>query len=339
MKVLRLWFFVALLIVMPIIKLQAQAVGGNTVFNFLTTPYSAKATALGGVNISTLNSDLGLAMYNPALYDQTMDEQVHVSVKPFFAGIQQYDVNAVQFNKQRQWYQGIGVHYMNYGNIDMFDAAGNALGNMHPNEYAIQYSNAFVYKENFTLGSNVKFIQSNYGIYSSNALALDVGLNFLASSGQTQMSLLVNNIGSQLKTYGTRENLPFNITAGWSHKLETAPFLFSVTAQKLSIWELQYNDAVFNNAEGITSTSSSKNLFNHLVVSTELILSPSMHFLFGYNFLRRNDLNVNNQQNFLNGFSSGFEVASNRFTAQYGNAFYQRNLYHHIGIIYSLKKH
>lgn len=333
----RLWFFV-FLSQLSTIKLQAQAVGGNTIFNFLTMPYSAKATALGGVNISTLNSDLGLAMYNPALYDETMDGQIQVSIKPFYAGIQQYDVNTVQYKKGKHWFQGFGVHYIDYGNLDMFDAAGNSLGAMHPNEYAIQYSNAFLYKENFTLGTNLKFIQSNYGIYTSNALALDVGLNYTASSGETQMSVLVNNLGTQLKTFGIRENLPFNITAGWSHKLERAPFLFSITAQKLSIWDQQYNDATFNNIEGIASSSSSKNLLNHLILSSELIINPSVHFQVGYNFLRRNDLNIINQQNFLNGFSSGFEILTNRMTAQYGNAFFQRNLYHHVGIIYSLKK-
>lgn len=337
MKCFRLWLFYGIILIVSI-KGDAQAIGGNSVYNFLRIPYSAKATALGGINISTLNSDLGLAMYQPALYDETMDGQINVGVKPFFAGIQQYDVNTVRYNKQRKFFQGLGVHYMNYGNIDMFDAAGNALGMMQPNEYAIQYAHAIIYKEYFTLGSNIKYIHSNYGIYRSDAIGLDVSINYMAPSGLSQFSILVNNIGTQLKTFGVKENLPFNITMGWSHKLANAPFIFSLTAQRLSIWDQNYNDPVFNNLEGISSSASSKNILNHLITSTEVLLGQSFKLGLGYNFLRRNELNIANQKNFLNGFSSGFEVNARRVTVQYGNAFYQNNSYHHFGLIYNLKK-
>jgi hypothetical protein len=58
---------------------------------------------------------------------------------------------------------------------------------------------------------------------------------------------------------------------------------------------------------------------------------------FGYNFIRRFDLNIQNQQNWFNGFSAGLGFKLPRVTIQYGNAFFQRNLYHHFSIFYSLK--
>jgi hypothetical protein len=48
-------------------------------------------------------------------------------------------------------------------------------------------------------------------------------------------------------------------------------------------------------------------------------------------------LNIQNQQNWFNGFSAGLGFKLPRVTIQYGNAFFQRNLYHHFSIFYSLK--
>ena len=59
---------------------RAQQSNANEVYQFLNLPYSAKATSLGGINISHLGSDLGLGMYNPALLDPSMDKTIHLSV-------------------------------------------------------------------------------------------------------------------------------------------------------------------------------------------------------------------------------------------------------------------
>jgi len=73
--------------------LFAQSTAGNAVYQFLKLPYSAKATSLGGLNISSIGNDLGLAMMQPALLSTYLDGELQVSVKPYFAGIQQYDLN------------------------------------------------------------------------------------------------------------------------------------------------------------------------------------------------------------------------------------------------------
>ena len=62
----------------------AQTTAGNSVFNFLELPYSAKATALGGINISSMGRDLGLAMFNPSLLDKSMQHQLHLRLRHQF---------------------------------------------------------------------------------------------------------------------------------------------------------------------------------------------------------------------------------------------------------------
>lgn len=316
---------------------STQAVGGNTVFNFLTLPASAKATALGGINISRLGSDIGLAFYNPALLSEQMDGQVQISIKPYYADIQQYNFSGVNFIASKNVILGWGLQYMDYGTLPMTDIAGNNLGQFRPTDYAMQVSAAIHYQQNLRIASTIKFIQSNYGIYKSNGIAIDLGINFISDNNLNSASIVVNNFGQQFKKYQYAENLPFNMVVGYSKKLATAPFQFSITAQHLSKWNTSFNDVGFNTLESIQGPSSLQNVFNHIILGSEISLGKQFEIDLGYNFLRRNELNIQNQQNYLNGISAGFSLHYNRVQVQYANAFFQQNLYHHFTIAYSLK--
>ncbi len=318
--------------------IAGQAIGGNAVFNFLSLSPSAKTTALGGVNISQLDADLGMVFHQPALLNRDMDGQMHLSVKPYFATIHQFNFNAAHFLNRAKTTIGWGVQYMDYGTIPMTDIAGNELGSFRPNEFALQFSAASTYQNHFKVGASLKWVQSKYGIYHSNGIAADIGVVFAPYSGLTQWAILVNNIGVQIKKFNQKENLPFNITAGVSKKLADAPFQFSLTAQRLSIWDITYIDSIYNTLEGLNSPGKYQNLFNHLILATEINLGPSVNIDFGYNFLRRFELNMQGQKNGLNGLSTGCSFKVNNLQMQYANAFFQHHLNHQFTIIYQLKK-
>ncbi len=335
----KLGFFIAFIftLVFQYTNALAQTTAGNAVYNFLQLPYSAKATALGGINI-TNKGDLGLAMFNPALLESGMDGDLHLSVKPYYASIKQYDFSGAHYWQSKNLVLGWGVHYMDYGNIQMRDAVGNDLGTIKPNDYAVQFSLSTNYIQNFQIGTTLKLIQSNYGAYKSNGAALDIGLVYTAPNELSSGSILVKNMGVQTKSYLQKEELPFNIIIGWTKKLENAPVQFSITAERMSVWKNLYYDSTFANQEGIARPSNLKNLFNHLVIGGAFFIGDQVELDLGYNFIRRYELNVDNQQNFMNGFSAGFGLSINRTKLQYGNAFFQKNLYHHITLFYSLKK-
>jgi hypothetical protein len=318
--------------------IAGQSIGGNAVFNFVTLSPSAKTTALGGLNISHLNADLGMAIHQPAFLNKEMNGQLHLSVKPYLASISQYNFNGAHFINKANTTIGWGVQYMDYGTIPMTDIAGNELGNFRPNEYALHLSAATSYQKNFKIGTSLKFLQSKYGIYHSNGIAADLGIVYAPYNGLTQWAILVNNVGVQLTKFNKKENLPFNITAGVSKKLANAPFQFSLTAQRLTVRDNTYNDPLYNALEGFKSPSKYQNVFNHLIVASEINLGPSVNIDLGYNFLRRFDLNIQNQKNSLNGFSAGCTFLVNNLQMQYANAFFQNNLNHHFTIIYQLKK-
>ena len=335
---IRLFVFSCLFVAIQTAPAFGQSIGSNTVFNFINLSPSAKTTALGGMNISQLEGDLGMSVNQPAFLNKEMDRQLHLSIKPYLASINQYNFNGANYIRTANTTIGWGVQYMDYGTIPMTDIAGNELGSFRPNEYSFQLSAATTYKTNFQVGATLKYIQSKYGIYHSNALATDVGIIYTPYSGLTQWALLVNNVGVQITPFNKKENLPFNITAGFSKRLASAPFQFSLTAQRLTKWDITYNDTLYNNIEGVNSASKNQNLFNHLIFGTEIYLGSAVSIQMGYNFLRRYDLNLQNQKNSLNGFSAGCSFLINNLQVQYASAFFQNNLNHHFTILYQLNK-
>ena len=315
----------------------AQTTAGNAVYQFLKLPNSAKATSLGGLNISSIGNDLGLAMTQPALLSTNLDGELQVSVKPYFAGIQQYDLNGANKLKS-DWVVGWGVHFMDYGNIAQTDNLGNEFGSINPNEYSIQVGIAKTYQEYFHFGTQIKFIQSNYGPFRSNALAMDVGVRYLTPNGLSQWSILLQNVGTQLKYFQVKEELPLNLILGWSKKLANAPLQFSVTAERLSVWNDNYYDLDFYNTEGYQKPGSLQNVFNHLIVGSQLYIGQSFEIDLGYHFARRFELNLPNQPNSLNGISAGFSFPYKRVQFQYGTGFFQRNNFHHFTLQYALRQ-
>jgi hypothetical protein len=328
---------IAALVLLDCNTLHAQITAGNASFNFLTLPHSAKASALGGMNISAIGEDPGLVMFNPSLMTENMNGSMHLGIKPYFAGIQQYDLFGVSHWEKKKVSFGWGVHYLNYGNIPMTDIAGNELGTMRPTDYALQVSAATDYIQNFRIGSTLKYIQSRYGMYHSSGLSMDVGLTYLSPTHLSRSSILVKNIGTQIATTGVRQALPFNLILGWSKKLAQAPIQFSVTADRLSVWNNTYYDPVYATENGISAPRNFQNLLNHLLISSEVFIGNQFELNLGYNFSRRYDLNIVNQVNGLNGFSSGIGFKLDKMQIQYGNAAFQSNFYHHFSVVYQFK--
>ncbi len=321
------------------IMCSSQTLGGNAVFNFLSQPITAHLSALGGVNISSIGNDVGMAFHNPALLRNEMHQQVNTSFNSFFAGINQYGATGAIHLANKNYNLGVGVQYINYGTLVQTDASGNVLGNFKPNDYLVQLMVSKQYKEHFWIGGTVKYIKSNYGMYRSNALAMDIGLLYFDKQNEIQTSVLIKNLGTQLATYnndGRKEELPFDVQAGISKKLKKAPLQFSLTAHNLQRLNIYYNDTTFNASEGGSNSGGLQKVFAHLVFSTQIYLSENVEFNFGYNFLRRQDLNVYGTTSGLNGFTLGTGILIKKLQIRYGTGFYQRNMFHQISLNFNI---
>lgn len=321
---------------------QSQTLGGNAVFSFLKMPASTQLSALGGVNVSAISSDVSLALQNPALLKKEMHGQINSSFNQFIGGIKNLNLSSGFHVKKWNTNIGIGIQYLNYGNIPETDASGNILGTFKPLDYAFQMMFSKQHKNNWHYGATVKWIQSNYAIYKSNGIGFDVALSYLNDDKDFQASVVVNNLGTHLKSYNgssIKEELPFDLKMGVSKKLKHAPFQFSLTAHNVHRFDIFYNDTAFLLSEGVDNFRNKKNTFNkilsHLVLSSQIFIKENIELTLGYNFLRRKDLNVQNYSNGFNGFALGAGLHVRKLQIRYSTGFYQQNAFHQFGINYS----
>jgi hypothetical protein len=334
-------FFGMICSVLFLMKGTAQTLGGNAVFSFITLPNTAQISALGGVNISTIGNDVGLAFHNPSLLRKSMHGQINSSFNNFFSGIRNINTTAAFYIPKVDLIIGGGIQYLNYGNITQTDAAGNILGNIKPVDYAVQLMAAKQYKERFWLGVTAKYIHSNYGIFRAAGIAVDIGLLYADTAHFFQASVLIKNLGTQLSTYAPsqqKEELPFDIQAGVSKRLEYAPLQFSLTAHNLHRFNIFYSDTTFNAAEGdLRSTTTLQKMVVHLILSAQIYLSEKVELSVGYNFLRRQDLNIFNASSGLNGVTAGVGFLHKKIHIRYATGFYQQNLFHQFALNFNIK--
>jgi hypothetical protein len=335
-----------ILILLTSCHLHAQTLGGNTVFNFLKLPGTPQLTALGGVNVSYISNDVGLAFNNPALLKPAMHSQMNAVFNSFYNGITSYNLalgyHHPNLNTNFLW----GLNFTNYGSIIETDAGGNVYGRFSATDWVMQVSASRSYLERWNYGATLKFISSNYGKYNSNGIAVDVGILYHDTATLFSASLVAKNMGTQLKKYdGTDpDDLPFDLQVGLSKRLENSPFGFSITAHHLHLFDIQYNDAEFNEQNGFTNASDKKfsfdKLFRHIVLATNIYLGDNVEIAAGYNYLRRKELNIGNGGNGLTGFSLGVSLLLKKLQVRYARSQYQNNTaYNQLGLNMKLNEY
>ncbi len=317
----------------------SQTLGGNAVFNFLRQSNTSQLSALGGINVSNLSTDVGLTFHNPALLRPEMHAAASASFNHLFAGVNNYSLTSAYHASNAATTFAAGVNFFDYGSLTQTDAAGNIAGTFKPNDYVVQVMASRKHKANWYYGTTIKFISSTYGQFKSNGIAADVALTFVDTARFLQIGLVVKNIGTQLKTYNSstaKEELPFDLQAGISKRLEKAPLQFSLTAHHLHRFNIRYNDTTFLAGEDITTYQSEKpfftKVFSHLIFATQFFVGDIIEVTAGYNFVRRTELNVLTATNGMNGFSAGAGLLLKELQVRYATGFYQRNMFNQVSV-------
>jgi hypothetical protein len=315
---------------------KSQTLGGDAAYNFLRTSASTQLTALGGVNVSNISKDVSLSWHNPALLRSGMNKQFSGNFNLFFAGIKNVHAQAAFHSKKMNTTFSGGVNYFNYGSATQTDPSGNILGDFRPYDYSIQISASRKYLERWFYGVTIKFIQSSYGTYNSNAIAADVGLNYTDSTSGFQAGFLAKNMGTQLKTYaGVREDMPFDLQLGFTKRFIHSPFQLSLTTHRLHQFDLAYNDTVFNNDNGLAPANDGvvANLFRHFVFAGQVYVGEKFEFSLAYNILRGTELRVPNSTSGLSGISFGAGFMLQKLQFRYARSQYQNSTgYNQVGI-------
>ena len=321
-------FFITSLIVLHCFPLYSQ-LGGRYTFSFLDLNYSARSSALGMPNVPILDKDISLAIGNPSLLNEAMHNFTNLSFSNYLSDIA-YG-NASYARSFENDYTGMAaIRYINYGEFIKADEYGNQNGTFSAGEYALSLSLSKKLKEHFYTGASLQFIYSAFERYYSSGLALDYALTYHKAEENLTATLLVSNLGFQLKPYspGNREPLPLNIQLGFSKKPQHMPLRFIVVAHHLNKLNFAYADpnkpSVINfgdNSEQGDKVPLSEKVFRHFNVGGEMVLSENFHLRFGYDHQRRKEMKIPGKPGLV-GFSLGFGLRISKFYLSYGNTIY-----------------
>jgi hypothetical protein len=303
---------------------QAQ-VGGTTVYNFLRNAQSWRITALGEINVTTIDYDPTTQLSNPASLNPLMNKQASFSTVIYPGGINYGNACYVlDFGKKGTY--GFGAQYINYGTIPETDVSANIIGpNIHANEVNFYGGGSYKFGKIFSVGANAKIIGSWYSSYSSYGMAADLAASVNDTAHGIIASIVAKNIGGELTPYkygsGTREPIPFDLQAGFSVKFKGFPVRFHVTFHDLHRWDLRYNNpadqqaSLFTDSATTTSKSSAAadEFFRHVIIGLELNIKKVVFLDVSYNDERRAEIMQSTRRS-IAGFSMGIGVHVKQIT-------------------------
>lgn len=282
------------------------AADSSPAYNYLNIPSSAHIYGLGGVNISTVDDDINSIDQNPALLGPEFEMQLGINYMRYIAGSNFAGARfGTAAGEHGAW--AVGIQYYGYGEMDQTDVAGNVTGAFSPKDINFSATYSHDITDRLRGGATLKFLYNSYGDYSAAALATDLGLNYYDPETDLSLSVVVANLGGQVKRFDQHyDRLPVDVRLGWTKSFASLPVRFSVTAWNLTKWRLPY----YETGDGSDSDkmelkdSFTSNLFRHLVFAADFIPSEKFHIGIGYNYKTRTDMSTYSRS-FLSGFSIG----------------------------------
>ena len=225
--------------------------------------------------------------------------------------------------------------YVDYGTFQGTDPTGQLTGNFKAQDAALTVGYAKNLNDFFTIGANLKYINSTIETYSSNAVAADLGFVFHDIDYDTNLALSIRNIGFQITPYANEdEKLPFQINLGVSHKLENAPVEFNLTLHDLQ----NFNSSEEINLDTGQETGFGRELIDKVSVGAEIFPGKAFNLRIGYNFKRGNELKVQDQRNF-SGLTYGFGFQVNSLRFEYAKSqFHTAANAHYFGVLINLDR-
>ena len=295
-----------------VVALCAGAQESTSVFNFLKIPVSAHVAALGGDNVSIHVDDPTLVFSNPAMAAQVNDMSFNLNYMTYLADSRVLSASFIKVFSVRHTV-GLTAQLLNYGDMQETDEDGNVLGYLSASDCAISLLYSYTMGNGLVGGATLRYINSSYGDYTSQALSVDVGLHYYNDEKQFSAGLVLKNVGAQISSFyeGETEHLPFDLQAGVSQQIQHAPFRVSLTLKDLTRW----NKDFYYDEDG-AEVSTSRMLLNHLCLGVDFLPFNGAYIALGYNFRRASELKAAGSSHAA-GFSlgAGFEYRGFKVSA------------------------
>lgn len=261
----------AFLLTLFAIEATAQT-ESQTEYNFLRLPVSAHAAALGGDNITLIEDDEALIFHNPALLSSVTDKTINLNYMNYMSGVNTASAAFNRVVKERaSW--AVSGQFIDYGKMKEVDANNIQTGDFSARDISVAGYFSYMLGNHIAGGVSAKFITSYLGSYNSIGFGVDLGLNYYHPDKEWSLSLVLKNLGGQLKAYDDNyEKMPIDVQMGVSKQFSSVPLRVSATLVDLNHLDYTFSD--------------------HIVLGTEFMLTESFWIGGGYNFRRAREMKI-----------------------------------------------
>lgn len=295
--------------------------GGQRSFEFLNLPSTARAAALGGVNITSGDQDSQMFLSNPALLDSTFHSHVGLTYQSLVADINYGTITyAHDFQDPGIW--ALGVQFLDYGEFQGFDASGSPTGTFTGSEFAFTLGYARPLGP-ISMGAGLKISAASIAGFNASLISLDIGGVFRHPQQDFSVAVTFKNVGVVLNdfTETSDSEMPFDVQLGVSFKPQHMPFRFSITGYNLGLLNEDLFDPTGRGEGQPAKPGTVDRIFRHMAIGTEILVSNNFNVRVGYNHLVRQEMRLA-QTSGGAGFSFGFMLRVKRFELAYTRSIY-----------------
>lgn len=292
-------------VISVLFAIMTRAQESQEVYSFLRLPVSAHVAALGGDNISISDDDPSLIFHNPALIAGVTDKSLNLNYMTYMEGCKTASASFVRSWKERGTW-GVSAQYMDYGKMKQTTAENIDQGDFSAKDIALAGTFTYLLGNKFSGGITARYVSSTIGSYSSAAVAVDLGVNYLNEEVGWSVSAVAKNLGGQIKAYDDDfERIPLDLQVGVTKRLIGSPLRLSATLSRLNNWD--------------------QGFIKHLTIGGDLMLGTQFYVSAGYNFRRSDEMKIKDSEGESShgaGLSLGGGIQLQRFKLNIGYAKY-----------------
>jgi hypothetical protein len=298
--------------------------GGQSTYKALALPSAPRITALGGNALGIYDNDINLAIDNPAYIQEGLNSQLTFSNNFYLAGIN-YGTMAYAHHFERAGNMAWSMKYVSYGQFSGRDVSGTFTGDFRAGDYIMQAGYGDVYKEKFLYGANLKLVYSHLETYNSFGVAIDLAGAYHNAEKDLTVTAILRNAGFQIVSYTgeEKENLPLELSVGFSKKFQNIPVRLNIVVHNLQKPDVSYEDPNAQTAVNIFGEPGGGDIgivdkiFRHFIFGTEIDIARPLSVRFGYNHQVRQEIALSSKKG-LAGITLGAGIHIKQFSIDYG---------------------
>jgi len=199
---------IVILVILFICPAMYAGSPGTSSALLMISDISARQSSLGGAG-GALADDVAALRYNPAGIYGLKQYEIQFT---HYSSFEEINYESLIFGLPLNRYDasvGIGIDYLNYGDMPKRNNNGTDMGTFSGNDVLITAVYSKLLKSNISAGFGIKYFSSSIEEEKANAAAIDGGVLYDVND-EVKLGMALQNLGSKLKYISKGEDIPLN---------------------------------------------------------------------------------------------------------------------------------